>query len=601
MSLKTTFTPDKKSDTWSGVNDGEVSELTQYGKVMVHVVKATDIHVLKVDAADAEKKLEGAVFTLNQHGEALTFADLGNGNYAFSKSGTTELITAADGRLNITGLPNGEYTLCEIKAPNGYAANAGSVTFATKNGTMTQTSATDEHWTCDTDTLTITLENEVWTEPTPTPEPEPTPTPPFIPIPTPPAAGNETSVTVRKTWSDEGDKDSKRPVSITVQLQMNGKLCGEPVTLTKEQADGSGDWVYTWKDLPFKDETGAKIEYSVIEDEHGEGMQWYDARYGEVEVIEGIEAGTHWLEADLQSGRYAIYSESVNGLLKEFDSSGKNAAASAMITGYNVKYDKVYDSELKEPAASAQWEFIEVNGVYQIRNISSGKYLTVGSKKNLTCASEAGGAVWRISNGKFSVTYPKDKNGNTETKYLKMEDKEGGKVSLDGKPNNATTFTFYREIAIAGRNDTYLRRITNVYKNPNATTEVVVKKVWANNSAYLHVNDSVTMMLYQNGTSMPDDDGNPRTLILNAANGWTGAFAELPCYRVIDESTADMEKYVYSVYETAAPAGYKVSGEGEASYVITNPETGEGHYEVTITNTRDTTGYEPEEARYQCP
>ncbi len=584
--LKTTFTPDKKSNTWSGANDGEVTALTQYGKVIVHVVKATDIHVLKVDAADSEKKLEGAIFTLSQHGEAMTFANLGNGSYTLSESGTTELITVADGQLNITGLPNGEYTLCEFKAPDGYATNVNSVTFTTENGAMTQASATDEHWMCDTDTLTITLENEVWTEPTPTPAPS------FVPRPTPPAAGNETSITVRKTWSDEENKDGKRPVNIAVQLQMNGQSCGESVTLTEANADDSGDWVYTWKDLPFKDEAGTKIEYSVIEDEHGDGMQWYDARYGAVEVIEGIEAGTHWLEAEIQSGRYAMYSESINVLLNEFDKPDKNTATSAVITGYNVKYDKVYDSELKEPAASAQWEFIQVSGGYQIRN-GNGKYLTVGSDKKPACASEPGSAVWTISNGKLSVTYPKDNKGNTETKYLKMEDKDGGKLSLDGNSDKAMTFVFYREIAIAGKNDTYLQRITNVYKNPNATTEVAVKKVWANNGAYLHVNDSVTVMLYQNGTPMPDDDGNPRTLTLNAANGWTDTFAELPCYRVIDESTADMEAYVYSVYETASPAGYEASGEGDASYIITDPETGEGHYEVTITNTLDTSGYEP--------
>lgn len=225
--LKTTFTPDPKSDTWNGENDGAVGEVTKYGNVMVRVVKATDVQVVKYAADEDGKRLDGAVFTLSKDGKALTFTDLGNGTYALSGTGTQELTTAKDGKLNLSGLPNGEYTLCEIKAPEGYAADADSMTFATENGEMksaTPSNGENQNWTFDLTARTIALKDEVWTEPTPTP------TPPFEPLPTPPAAGNDTSVTVHKTWSDEGNKDGKRPVSITVQLQMNGKLCGEPVT-----------------------------------------------------------------------------------------------------------------------------------------------------------------------------------------------------------------------------------------------------------------------------------------------------------------------------------------------------------------------------------
>ena len=79
----------------------------------------------------------------------------------------------------------------------------------------------------------------------------------------------ETSVTVTKVWNDNNNIAGKRPASVTVQLYKGEGAAktavGAPVTLNSSKVDGSGNWIYTWNDLPMYD-NGAEIAYSVEED-----------------------------------------------------------------------------------------------------------------------------------------------------------------------------------------------------------------------------------------------------------------------------------------------------------------------------------------------
>ena len=62
---------------------------------------------------------------------------------------------------------------------------------------------------------------------------------------------NTTSVTVRKVWNDENNKDGIRPASIQVQLKADGNAKGDPVTLNGSETPVP--WTYTWSDVPEKD------------------------------------------------------------------------------------------------------------------------------------------------------------------------------------------------------------------------------------------------------------------------------------------------------------------------------------------------------------
>ncbi|MGL6198043.1 MAG: Cna B-type domain-containing protein [Lachnospiraceae bacterium] len=65
--------------------------------------------------------------------------------------------------------------------------------------------------------------------------------------------------TVTKTWDDNDNQDGSRPSSIMVQLKGNGSNYGDVVTLSEEN-----NWSYTWSDLP-KYENKEEIIYSVVE------------------------------------------------------------------------------------------------------------------------------------------------------------------------------------------------------------------------------------------------------------------------------------------------------------------------------------------------
>ena len=64
-----------------------------------------------------------------------------------------------------------------------------------------------------------------------------------------------------KTWDDNDDEAKKRPSQITVNLLADGTQIKD----TRVSADASGNWTYSFADLPaYKD--GKKITYSITED-----------------------------------------------------------------------------------------------------------------------------------------------------------------------------------------------------------------------------------------------------------------------------------------------------------------------------------------------
>ena len=68
---------------------------------------------------------------------------------------------------------------------------------------------------------------------------------------------DKTSVSVRKAWEDDNNREGVQPQKVTVELLANGTV--------KESVELEGDaWSYTWNNLPVN-ENGAKITYSVRE------------------------------------------------------------------------------------------------------------------------------------------------------------------------------------------------------------------------------------------------------------------------------------------------------------------------------------------------
>ena len=100
-------------------NRADALAMTITNRLMTYELK-----VSKIDDSALEKPLMGAIFRLtNEKGTALKFiqaADTGMYTLSDGEEATAELVTGADGKLVLAGLPAGTYTLTETQAPRGY-------------------------------------------------------------------------------------------------------------------------------------------------------------------------------------------------------------------------------------------------------------------------------------------------------------------------------------------------------------------------------------------------------------------------------------------------------------------------------------------------
>ncbi len=94
-----------------------------------------------------------------------------------------------------------------------------------------------------------------------------------------------TRISGQKVWEDEENQYNRRPTSITVNLLANGIKIDE-LTVT---ADGSGNWNWTFTDLP-KYENGTEILYTFTENQVDE----YDTTYSDdtTEITNTFNPGT---------------------------------------------------------------------------------------------------------------------------------------------------------------------------------------------------------------------------------------------------------------------------------------------------------------------
>ena len=98
---------------------------------------------------------------------------------------------------------------------------------------------------------------------------------------TPLAANNETSLSVSKNWVIPEGCDAKmyQEFAVTVRLLANGINTGRSITLNLKNS-----WQGVFQGLPYKDEAGNVIQYTV--DEVWEKPKW-STTYGEIQVSGG--------------------------------------------------------------------------------------------------------------------------------------------------------------------------------------------------------------------------------------------------------------------------------------------------------------------------
>ena len=175
------------------------------------------LNLLKVDADDQSKVVEGAGFTLYTDAELTVVY----GNEVFSN---------AQGEVHLPILEAGTYYLVETTTPQGYYSNNGAVYLVTAE----ETAVVKNAGTADVLTelqMSVQVENLTGTTGNPLDEV-------YLVENT---AIKQVIVTVEKIWDDNGR--STRPEEVIVTLYRDGEVF-ESVTLNK-----TNQWTYVWDDL----------------------------------------------------------------------------------------------------------------------------------------------------------------------------------------------------------------------------------------------------------------------------------------------------------------------------------------------------------------
>ena len=264
---------------------------------------AYSVKIVKIDSADPNKLLKGAIFELYlyENGQKKKITKTGTSTevvptYTTDDSG--EALIVSDQDTNGWALwPGKVYCIHESKAPEGYTAGPDQYFCIL---------AENQEWSGSGLSCNIVSgANEQ--------------------ILIPNSKNTKTiDISVTKEWKDANNQDGKRPQSIKVQLYADGNESGTPVELTSDSG-----WTYTWRDLAEKNE-GKAITYTVKEvgdvagytasEPTGNAEQGFVLTNSHTPETIKVEGTKNWKDNDDQDGKRPESIKVnlfVNGVLKE--------------------------------------------------------------------------------------------------------------------------------------------------------------------------------------------------------------------------------------------------------------------------------------------
>ncbi|WP_159722222.1 Cna B-type domain-containing protein [Enterococcus sp. CSURQ0835] len=397
-----------------------------------------------------------------------------------------------------------------------------------------------------------------------------------------------------KIWEDRNNQDGIRPASIEVQLMQKEKgAAGDPQKVgqpQKVQADDSGKWNYSFKDLPKFNEQGKEIVYSVVEVEIPAGYEAPD--YSKTPDIVNtytpetikLSGKKIWNDGDNQDGKRPdkIAVQLMARTPDQTEEQAKEVAKVENVTEpdwmydfkdqpkfkdgkpliYTVKEEKIPDgytvkSEMAQGSDSTELNLTN-SRVPEVTRLSGQKVWKDNDAKTrpdmikvqLMKSIDQGdpepvnGVIEEVRvnpSGKWNYTFsdlPKYEKGKTITYSVKEVDVPAGyksEVSKDGKT------------------------LTNTL-----VTELRGTKTWNDNNDSSRPS-SITVQLLANGNEVTG-----KTTKAEASNGWSYEFKDLE--RFDDQG----EEITYSVKELDVPAGYKseVDGKGNLTNTLTTGFSG---------------------------
>ena len=354
-----------------------------------------------------------------------------------------------------------------------------------------------------------------------------------------------------KTWVDNGNQDGIRPDSITVNLMANGKKVAS-VTVSAE--DG---WAWTFEDMD-KFAAGEEIVYTIEE----EDVEGYTADVDGFNII-----NTHEIEKIDISGE------------KTWDDNGnQDGIRPDSITIYLFANGDKIDSKTVTAEDGWAWTFEDLDKyaageeiVYTIEEEDVEDYTATVDGFNVTNTHEpetieiSGSKTW-VDNGNQDGIRPKSITVNLMANGDKVDSK-----TVTAADNWAWTFEDLDKFA-AGEEIVYtieeaaVAGYTSIVDGFNVTNthapqlmNIPVSKQWVDISNKTGIRPA-TVSIYLMADGVPTGD----VLVLSSANGWTGAFTNLPVNK-------DGKAIQYTIVEKGV-TGYssKITGNASSGFVVTN-------------------------------
>ncbi len=399
------------------------------------------------------------------------------------------------------------------------------------------------------------------------------------------------TISGKKVWDDDNDRDGKRPDSVTVHLLANG------VEVAHTTATAEGGWTWSFESR-YKNEQGKAIAYTVTEDAvdgytatvTGTAEAGFTITNTHVPETVSLTLTKHWEDANDQDGvrpdQVALQLMANGTAVKTFN-----------VIDTQHDWESTYVLPKYENGTEISYALVEPNvpSGYTKTESKEGNNLTV-TNTHVPETLDAGVAkVWVDSNNQdgkrpASVTVRLLANGQpVQGKTLTLNEGDSWKGTFTGLDKNAAgkqiAYTVAEDAvdlyttAVSG-NTTEGFTITNSYTPQK--TQVSVYKVWDDEDDRERVRPiSVTVRLLANGQPVQG-----KTLTLNEGNSWTGTFTDL-------DKNAGGKEIAYTVAEDAVE-GYTTQTQTGAEFwkpIVGDSEEVAKAFRDTffVTNTHETT------------
>ena len=369
----------------------------------------------------------------------------------------------------------------------------------------------------------------------------------------------ETSVSVRKVWTDSDNQDGIRPESISVQLKADGKASGDPVVLNE-----ANTWTYTWTKLA-KNANKTEIQYTVDEVDVPSGYTKTVTKESTGYVI----TNTHNPETT-----------SINGTKTWSDNDNQDGKRPTSITVNLLANGTKVDS--KEVTANDNWKYEFTN----LPKYAAGNEITYTVEEDAVEGYEATVDGYNITNthkpettkveGTKTWNDSDNQDGIRPEKIIVNLLADGNKVNTqevtpDDNGNWTYSFTDLPKFK-AGKEIVYtvaekaVEGYVSTVSGYNINNTHKPETIAINGSKHWDDNDdqdgkrpeSITVNLLANGEKV-------NSQVVTAAGNWTYNFTDLPKYKAGKEIK-------YRVEEVAVE-GYTTELDGYDIYNTHTPET----------------------------